>query len=307
MRINQSVIIAFGFAVLIASLVGTAAKAASPQAYFISGYGKSAATMNLTPTDGVTPITLRVDDPKLRAEFLDANVGDTVLATVGDNPPAEILAITQITHPVSGGLRIMALAGPFALLLLGAAAVTNWRPQQFLIGVDNRFSNSQCQAAFWFSALATAYAATLILRVSAFGLGYLGGVGIPQNLAALTGLSALSFGAAKVITVSKLNPPPNAASPAVASRVKSPALRANFIRDLVSNDRGGADFGDFQMMLITGAAVTIFIGQSFHFLGQIALVPPVTLPEVDTTLLASFGIGQGAYLIKKGASNPGDG
>jgi len=34
---------------------------------------------------------------------------------------------------------------------------------------------------------------------------------------------------------------------------------------------------------------------------------PMTLPDVDTTLLSGFGIGQGAYLIKKLAAPLGKG
>ena len=42
-------------------------------------------------------------------------------------------------------------------------------------------------------------------------------------------------------------------------------------------------------------------------MGELKLATQVTLPDVDTTLLASFGIGHGAYLIKKAALKPGEG
>jgi hypothetical protein len=49
------------------------------------------------------------------------------------------------------------------------------------------------------------------------------------------------------------------------------------------------------------------VAASFHFLGKLALASPITLPDVDTALLATFGIGQGAYLFKKAALPLGQG
>jgi hypothetical protein len=59
------------------------------------------------------------------------------------------------------------------------------------------------------------------------------------------------------------------------------------------------------MIFIGALAVVIFVLTAFHFLG---LIPrgATTLPDVDTTLLPSFGLGQGAYIVKKMASKPGE-
>ena len=46
------------------------------------------------------------------------------------------------------------------------------------------------------------------------------------------------------------------------------------------------------MILITVVAIAIYSLKSFFFLGHIELSPAVTLPDVDTTLLAGFGVSQ---------------
>jgi hypothetical protein len=119
----------------------------------------------------------------------------------------------------------------------------------------------------------------------------------------ITGLSAFSFGGAKVITTQKVQAAqrPNQSAP------KPAAAQANLLTGLVQNDQKQADLGDFQMILITVAASGIFLASAVHFLGELELVATVTLPDVDSTMLASFGIGQGAYLFKKAATTVGAG
>ena len=63
------------------------------------------------------------------------------------------------------------------------------------------------------------------------------------------------------------------------------------LRDLFRDDLGDIDFGDFQKILIT----------------LIAISGSVSLPDIDTVLLSSFGLGQGAYLVKKMALPFGQG
>jgi hypothetical protein len=43
----------------------------------------------------------------------------------------------------------------------------------------------------------------------------------------------------------------------------------------------------------------------FNFFGSVEYSKIVSLPDVDTTLLATFGLGQGAYLTKKAVGNLG--
>jgi hypothetical protein len=79
----------------------------------------------------------------------------------------------------------------------------------------------------------------------------------------------------------------------------------SFFRDLVENDQGVFDFGDFQMLVVTFVAVAMYLMLIFHFLGSIQFLKTASLPDVDTTILAGFGLGQGAYLTKKAAGNVG--
>jgi hypothetical protein len=53
------------------------------------------------------------------------------------------------------------------------------------------------------------------------------------------------------------------------------------------------------MLVVTLLAAVAYLIRIYAFLGQVELIQAVTLPDVDTTLLATFGLGQGAYLTKK--------
>ena len=151
--------------------------------------------------------------------------------------------------------------------------------------------------------MATVYLSAVALRVIYLGWDFVGGVGLAQNLVALTGLSAFTFGGAKVITAQKVA----AAQQANLPPPKAAAAQSNIVTDLVQNDLGDADLGDFEMILIALAAVAIFLLSVFHFLGALVLETQVTLPDVDTTHLSGFGLGNGAYLIKKAALKAGKG
>jgi hypothetical protein len=203
---------------------------------------------------------------------------------------------------VSAWDRLLALGLALLCLLAAASLVTSGRPQRFMIGADNRYSNSQTQLVLWFGAVAIVYAATVALRIAVLGWDFVGGIDLPTNLIALTGFSAFSFGAAKVVTTSKIAATAERGEP----RAKTSAISPSLLPNLFQNDNGKADLGDFQMILVTLAAVTIFLLSAFHFLGALSPASPVTLPDIDTTLLASFGIGHGAYLVKKAAGKPGE-
>jgi hypothetical protein len=231
----------------------------------------------------------------------------SIAAAPAPAPAATAAATTHapatVRHFVGVTKRVSTMALFAALLIVVAAAATGGRPWRFLIGVDNRYSNSQCQLALWFGAVATVYATTVALRVMEFGFDYLGNVAIPAHVAALTGLSALTFGGAKIITVQKVD----TAAQAGLAPAKSTALKPHLLTDLFVNDKGAADLGDFQMILITVVAVIIFMLTALHQLGTLLSGQAYSLPDIDTSLLTSFGIGQGAYLVKKAALKAGDG
>jgi hypothetical protein len=224
---------------------------------------------------------------------------------------------------------LAAAAGCFALTLI----FSGFKPTQLIISEDNRYSNSRFQMALWFYVLITTYIAALLLRVVWAGPNFLGGVNIPQNILLLSGMSAFTFAGAKAITANKTNTP--------GTSVQKPAAGApNFFLDLTHNDGVPAapaqpavparaavgdepavafvppvpaqaakppqfDFGDFQMVIVTLIAVATYFILVFNFFGSVEYSKIVTLPDVDTTLLATFGLGQGAYLTKKAVGNLG--
>jgi hypothetical protein len=61
------------------------------------------------------------------------------------------------------------------------------------------------------------------------------------------------------------------------------------------------------MIIITLLAVISYLIRIVAFLNVVELHTTVTLPDVDTTILATFGLGQGAYLAKKFVSDAGGG
>lgn len=271
---------------------------------------------------------LSVPDPTAQALLAQAHPGDTVHGQTDDAlAPTTMSKVNSVTRPVDAMTRTITLVVSLAVLLLLAAIVTRFRPQDFLIGVDGKYSNSQVQLTLWFGVVAVVYASAVVLRIFEFGWDYVGGVGVTQNLILLTGLSAFTFGGAKVIASQKANaaaaatavaanPAAAPAAPAVAAAAPAPAAApvapvspapASIVKDLVSNAAGAPDLGDFQMIVITLAAVVIFAVNCFVYLGRLPLEAVTTLPDVDTTLLSAFGLGQGAYLIKKAALPPNQG
>jgi len=281
-----------------------------------------------------------VDDASAKQRLGEAQDGDILQIEVDqiDNPQ-HIKRLVTISRPVAWYWRIAALVVGFAIVFFAAMLCKQVKPVDFLVGVDKRYSNSKFQAAIWFSALMSTYLATLILRVWTWGPDFLYGVEITPNLLALSGLSALTFGGAKAITSQKVD---NAAKDALAQEAEAADLAAkantapefkpaaaaakkgakaaektakmkqaatsSFPCDLFQNDKHEADLGDFQMIFIAVIAVVTFLLKvEISFLAAIEQLKTVPLPDVDTTLLSVFGVGQGAYLIKKMASKPGDG
>jgi hypothetical protein len=148
--------------------------------------------------------------------------------------------------------------------------------------------------------LITSYCATFALRAWYGGCDFIGGINIPSNLLLITGMSALTFAGAKGITTNKI------ASAALSpnSPLKAPA-NAPSLWNLVQNDNGLFDIGDFQMLVVTFIAIVAYLLLLFTFLGDLPAAKHIDLPDVDTTILATFGLGQGSYLAKKAAGQLG--
>jgi hypothetical protein len=231
----------------------------------------------------------------------------------------------------------MGLCGLRADLFLLYWLLSGLHPLNLIVGEDGRYSNSKFQIAVWFAVLITSYIATLWLRSSHLGWDYWGGINIPQNLLLISGMSAFTFSAAKGITTSKVAdaklkgnpdrknsanatpsllqnlthndaPPPAATVPAAIVQgppAVAPVAIVPVLAPAATQPR--LDLGDFQMVAITLLAVSVYVVLIFHFMAVLAKSAVITLPDVDTTILATFGLGHGAYLAKKAASNVGEG
>jgi hypothetical protein len=246
--------------------------------------------------------------PEIAGHYLDE--GDFV--TVTGEPPAAA-SVTIRAAPIGFWPRIISIVVSALVLLLLAALASRWLPYRFLVGADNRVSNSKCQVVLWFGAALSVYLATVVLRLIESDWELVGGVAIPANVLAMTGLSGLTFAGAKMLAVSKNDgnlpaPAPGAGAAAAAPGTqKQKAMNPDWRKDLFTNDQGELDFGDFQMILIVWLSVIIYVVSAYVMLGNLPLQEHVSLPDVDGSLLAAFGIGQGSYLAKKAAVPVGTG
>jgi uncharacterized membrane protein YbaN (DUF454 family) len=209
-----------------------------------------------------------------------------------------------------------------------------------MIGEDGRYSNSRTQIALWFFVLISTYIAVTVARVWYGGIDFAGGIAIPYNLLFLSGISAVTFATAKQITKSstsfldyfnaanlgevqealakkdpgELKNTENIAdfknlkdqNTISSSGSTSQKVKPSFFHDLFYRDGSDSlDLGDFQMSIMTFLTIAIYVGQVLGYLGIVSLHKNVALPDVDSTLLATFGIGQAAYLAKKYVDDTG--
>lgn len=238
-------------------------------------------------------IKVRVTDLVERLKAF--KTGDVVKLWVASDEGDLFLRHLEPIPTMSGRVeRVLVLAVAFVVLFVVASLLYRGDAKALVVGFDGRYSKSKFQMAVWFAALFASYVAAVYLRARySHGLSW-GGVNIPQNLLLISGLSALSFAGAKGITASAVN----------RGAIAKPQGTPSFPGDLLYADDKRPDFGDFQMLVVTALATFVFLGNVITFLGQMDLAASVTLPDVDTTILSAFGLGQGAYLAKKALGTP---
>lgn len=244
------------------------------------------------------------DASAVKSDLANIAPRDVVDITVTADTPPKITALSVATRTTTRWDRAKVFLFWVGVLIGLAALVMGGRPQEFIVGADRRYSNSKTQLALWFLTVMSAYLTFVTLRVIVGHWDFLGNVEIPANLLAVSGLSALSFAGAKAITTQKVNA---VVSKGLASPKAVDPLGPDITTDLFQNDNNEADIGDFQMIVVTLVAIGVFLFAVFNALAVIPLKHVFTMPDIDSTLLSAFGLGQGAYLVKKLASNPGDG
>lgn len=266
-------------------------------------------------------LRLAVTDNGLKPVVQQVKVGDRVQAVYrsDDQTPTSAgigrnLLQLDWTSRELGGARAGFALGLALLVIYGFAWLFTWdNPARLFLGEDGRYSTSKFQAALWFWLVFAGYLASVALRVGVAGLDFIGGVGIPDNLVLLSGISVLTVAGAKAITSGKVEaaqtqppaPTPPGVTP-VPATPKYPATRTT-LGDLVRDDFRRIDLGDFQSVLVTLIAVGVYGLTLVRHLSLIEFRQETGLPDLDTTLLALFGLSQGGYLGKKAAGDVGAG
>jgi hypothetical protein len=182
------------------------------------------------------------------------------------------------------------LIGAFAIAVVTALfAVVGSSISKLVIGLDNRTSTSKTIVAVWTfvvgSALLALVYAKLINHSEALDA---------TNKSGVIGQYALLFGGplgaaiiAKGIVVNQLTH---------KTSVKLPAEKAS-AADLISNDAGEADLGDFQYVVFNLVALVFVLGTLLHY-------PVSGLPHIPDVLLGLTSVSAVGYVGKK-ALTPG--
>ncbi len=176
------------------------------------------------------------------------------------------------------------------VVIVVALALSTSVVRMLVIGQDNRLSTSKTIAAIW----------TFVVAAALFALVYANLLNHPQalnatNSSGVVGQYAVLFGGplgaailAKGITVKQV-----AADPTV----KQPAQSAS-LTDLVSNDSGNADLGDFQYVLFNLVALLYVVGTLLHN-------PTGGLPNIPDVLLGLTSVSAVGYVGKKAIPQSG--
>jgi hypothetical protein len=193
---------------------------------------------------------------------------------------------------------LVGLAGLGVLwVILGIASSFNLK--KLVCGADNTLSTSKFQFVVWTVVIVFSYIVMFAYhgKVSNFAL-----LNFPTNVLIVMGLSATTAVAAKGIAVNA------AATQAKAQGVAiTPGLPIRLPGDIESlaglfqADDGTPDLGKVQLMVWTFVGIAVYITLLHHKLAS----HDRTLPEIDSALMALMGLGHGAYLGKKMASNGG--
>jgi hypothetical protein len=156
-----------------------------------------------------------------------------------------------------------------------------------IIGVDGRGSTSKLQFVLWTYAVAFVFLALLLQ-----GLGEDIDDGFTEQYLFLLGIPIVGAVGAKAITTSKMEAHTldKPAEPEPRGALKQ---TGSVVTEVVSDDDGHADVGDFQYFVFNLIALAYFFHDLFES-GQ------DTLPEIPDTLVALTGVSAFAYLTKKG-------
>ncbi|GAC1653099.1 MAG: hypothetical protein NVS4B6_29580 [Mycobacterium sp.] len=171
------------------------------------------------------------------------------------------------------------------ILILGL--LCGARVTRLFVGFDGRVSTSKTIAAVW----------TLLVAAVLFGVVYANLLNHPQALDNLSsgsvGQYAVLFGGplgaailAKGIVTSQVNDDPRIKTPGSASAI-----------DLIADDHGDVDLGDFQYVLFNGVALFYVVSTLLH-------APLNGLPHIPDVLLGLTSVAAVGYVGKKALNPP---
>ena len=222
---------------------------------------------------------------------------DSHYITIRYTDGGDKISINSITlEKIKTPKRIKLLSMAFGLsltmiLLLAVSGILKKAGGGLFVGQDNRYSNSKFQMAVWIFIGIFSYVTLFFQRYFAGTdtLSFASIINIPENLGILMGISAGSFVGAKAITASQVT------SGAIT---KIAAARPSLL-DLITDDKRVIDLGDLQMFFWTLIGALIYLLNFYRM--WLCLDPSieVSLPTVDSSILALTGVSQAAYIGKK--------
>jgi hypothetical protein len=214
----------------------------------------------------------------------------------------DVMAVASASDVNEGWALSFALA-------LTALVVIWWvvpGTKQLVVGKDGRWSTSKFQAIAWtlvviFALFALLFAYLIVQLGDFFDWGWAASLqdplgnsledflekGLDESYLVLLGLPLGTAVASKAITLTKV---------ANGTQVKPPKEAGDStgaVQELVGDDNGETDLGDFQYLLFNFLALGYFLIQ---FLSH----PSQGLPNLPDTLLGLTGVAAAAYVSKKG-------
>lgn len=176
-------------------------------------------------------------------------------------------------------------------LVLGLSS--SWNPLKLAEGADGRYSTSKFQWLLWTVVVLFAYVLAIATR-SRDGI-FEAVLEIPRNVLYAMGFTVTTMATAKGVKVGYINS--GRLAPTTAPKAR--------LRDLVTDDAGVPDLSKVQMLLWTTLAAVLFLFRTYEAVKMYSTGDNdlSTLPDIDTTLMALMGLGQGGYLGKKIASS----
>lgn len=208
---------------------------------------------------------------------------------------------------------VVAVLGFFALLTF----VGNGHVHVLVVGKDGRTSTSKLQAFLWTVVLAFAVLALILQGVTDINIvpDYLYLLGFPTlalllskgivqqkisngDVVKVTPTEAASGQTAPAAAVTPATPAAAAAPPAAAAAPPAAAPTRSWrdwLGDIINNDEGQADLGDFQYVVFNLIALAYFV---IHFFDA-----PGVLPKIPQTLLVLTGASAGGYVGNKLVQN----